>query len=56
MKQIVLNNQIDAVLTGIFMLVIAIVLIDAGRVCYQVLIQKKAMPLHETPYIPVEEG
>lgn len=56
MKQIVLNNYIDAVLTGIFMLVIAIVLIDAGRICYQVLVQKKKLPLHETPYVPVKEG
>lgn len=56
MEQIVLNNQIDAVLTAIFMLVIAIVLIDAARVCYQVLIKKQTLPLHESPYVPVEEG
>ncbi|SHE82718.1 carbon starvation protein [Seinonella peptonophila] len=56
MHQIVMNNQIDAILTCIFMIVVAIVVIDAARVCYQVLVSKKKLPLHESPYIPVKEG
>jgi carbon starvation protein len=53
LKQIVLNNQIDAALTAIFMISVAIVLLDAARVWYQILIQRAQLPLHETPYIPL---
>jgi carbon starvation protein len=53
LKQIVLNNQIDATLTALFMILVAIIVIDATRVWYQILIKRAKLPLHETPYIPL---
>lgn len=52
MEQIILNNQIDAVLTGIFMVLVLIILGDSMRVWYQKLVQKRDLPLQEAPYIP----
>jgi carbon starvation protein len=53
LKQIVLNNQIDATLTAIFMILVAIIVIDATRVWYHILSKRAQLPLHETPYIPL---
>lgn len=52
MNRIVLNNQIDAVLTGIFMLLVAAIILDALRIWYKVLIKREKLPLMESPYIP----
>jgi carbon starvation protein len=52
MNRIVFNNQIDAVLTGIFMLLVAAIIVDALRVWYKVLIKREKLPLMESPYIP----
>ncbi|WP_044642003.1 carbon starvation CstA family protein [Risungbinella massiliensis] len=52
MEQIILNNQIDAVLTGVFMVLVLIILGDSMRVWYQKLVQKRDLPLQESPYIP----
>ncbi|MDM5191038.1 carbon starvation CstA family protein [Bacillus sp. DX4.1] len=55
MKQIIFNDYIDAALCGVFMLVVIAVLISAIRIWIQVL-QNKAVPLKEAPYIPKDEG
>jgi len=52
MNRIVLNNQIDAVLTGIFMLLVLAIILDALRIWYKVLIRGEKLPLMESPYIP----
>ncbi|EIT84677.1 carbon starvation protein CstA [Fictibacillus macauensis ZFHKF-1] len=49
-KQIIFNNQLDAVLTGIFMLLILGVLLDAMRIWYKVLIKKEQLPTSEESF------
>lgn len=53
MQRIVLNNQIDAVLTAIFMLLVALIILDALRVWYKLIIKRERLQLMETPYTPV---
>ncbi|MBU8917930.1 carbon starvation protein A [Bacillus sp. FJAT-29953] len=55
MNQVLLNDYVDATLTGIFMVVVILVLIAAIRIWLQVLNGKK-LPLHEEPIIPRNEG
>jgi carbon starvation protein len=52
MNQIILNNQIDAALTAIFMILVALIILDAARVWYKVLVKKEQLPLKEAPYVP----
>jgi carbon starvation protein len=51
MQRIVLNNQIDAILTVIFMILVAVIIIDAVRVWYKILVKREKLPLKESPYI-----
>ncbi|MEH7462211.1 carbon starvation CstA family protein [Bacillus thuringiensis] len=55
MKQIILNDYIDAALCGIFMLVVIAVLISSIRIWIQVL-NNKATPLKEAAYVPRDES
>ncbi|AIM17115.1 carbon starvation CstA family protein [Neobacillus sedimentimangrovi] len=55
MKQVLINDYVDAALCAIFMLVVVVVLFSALRIWYQVLSGKK-LPLYETPYVPRNEG
>ncbi|HWO97618.1 MAG TPA: carbon starvation CstA family protein [Bacillus sp. (in: firmicutes)] len=55
MRQIIVNDYVDAVLCGIFMLVVLAVLVSAIRIWIKVL-KKQDVELHETPYIPRNEG
>lgn len=55
MHQIVLNNYVDAILTGVFMIIVFIILLDATKVCYQVIVKKEKLPLHESPYVAVNK-
>ncbi|PEA56598.1 carbon starvation protein A [Bacillus pseudomycoides] len=55
MKQIILNDYIDAALCGIFMLVVIAVLISSIRIWVQVL-NNKATPLKEAAYVPRDES
>ncbi|SFX19047.1 carbon starvation protein [Thermoactinomyces sp. DSM 45891] len=52
MKQIILNNQIDAWVTGLFMLLVILIILDAVRVWYKILFTNKQLPLRESPYVP----
>ncbi|MCH5585443.1 carbon starvation protein A [Shimazuella sp. AN120528] len=54
MNQIVFNNRIDAVLTGIFILFILIILLDSLRVWYTILIKRESLQLYESKYIKKE--
>ncbi|WP_066306281.1 carbon starvation CstA family protein [Bacillus sp. FJAT-29814] len=51
MKQVLINDYVDAALTGIFMIVVIVVLISAIRIWFKVLKGTK-LSLHETPYVP----
>lgn len=55
MKQILVNDYVDAALCGIFMLVVIIVLISALRIWYKVLSNHK-LTLHEEPYVSRDNG
>lgn len=55
MKQIIFNDYVDAALCGLFMVVVITVLLSAIRLWIKVL-QNKAIPLKESPYIPRDEG
>ncbi len=55
MRQVLLNDYIDAALCGFFMIVVIAVLISALRIWVKVLKNQK-MELHESPYIPRGDG
>lgn len=55
MKQILINDYVDATLTAIFILVVIMVLISAIQIWIKVLSNQK-LTLHEAPYIPRNEG
>ena len=52
MQRIVFNNQIDAVLTFLFMAFVLIIIVDAARIWYKVLIKHENLPAQEAPYVP----
>jgi carbon starvation protein len=46
-----LNNQVNAAITGAFLVLVALVLAANARVWWQVLVGRKAPLLHEDPYV-----
>jgi carbon starvation protein len=48
-----LNNRVDAAVTGIFLLLVGIVLIANARLWWQLLTARRAPELHEEPYVAV---
>ncbi|MDI3299566.1 MAG: carbon starvation CstA 5TM domain-containing protein, partial [Bacillota bacterium] len=50
--QVVFNDRVDAVLTGVFLLIMAGILVDAVRAWLPVLSGRKRPELHEEPYRP----
>lgn len=55
MKQVLVNDYVDASLTAIFMLVVIVVFISALRIWFKILSNQK-LPLHESPYVPRNKG
>jgi carbon starvation protein len=55
MKQVLINDYVDATLTGIFMAVVIVVLLSALRIWFKIITNHK-LPLHESPYVPRSEG
>jgi carbon starvation protein len=51
MKQVLINDYVDATLCGIFMAVVIVVFISAIRIWVKILSNQK-LTLHEEPYIP----
>ena len=47
------NNQVNAVVTGAFLVLVATVVITCARVWWQLLSGKRASDLHEEPYVAV---
>ena len=52
MKRIVLNNQIDAVLTFLFIAFLLVIIVDAARIWYKVLVKHEPLSAKEAPYVP----
>ena len=50
--QLIFNQQLDAVLTGVFVLILWIVIIDMLRVSLRFTSGKKVLPLSESNYLP----
>jgi carbon starvation protein len=47
------NNQVNAVVTGTFLVLVAAVVITCARVWWQLLAGKRAPDLREEPYVAV---
>ncbi|MER6192874.1 carbon starvation CstA family protein [Streptomyces cyaneofuscatus] len=51
MQTVVTNSTVDGVLCALFALLIIVVLVDAGRVCFNAIRDPESVKLHETPYV-----
>ncbi len=51
-----LNNHIDAIVTGAFMVLVLIVVAASARVWWQLLTGRRAPELREEPYVPLAEA
>ncbi|MXQ52634.1 carbon starvation CstA family protein [Shimazuella alba] len=54
MNQIVFNNLVDAVLTGVFIVLVLIILIDSIRIWYKLIVKQEKIPLYESKYVKNE--
>jgi len=50
------NNRVDAVVTGVFLVLVVIVLLASARVWWQLLVNKRAPELREEPYVTVADS
>ena len=48
-----MNNRVDAVVTGVFLVLVATVVLACARVWVQLLSGRRAPDLHEEPYVPL---
>jgi carbon starvation protein len=55
MKQVLINDYVDATLCAIFMAVVIVVLISAIKIWFKI-IKNHKLPLHETPPVPRDGG
>ncbi len=51
----IFNNRVDALVTGAFLVLVAIVVIANARVWWQLLAGKRAAELREEPYLPITD-
>ncbi|MFW3462037.1 carbon starvation CstA family protein [Streptomyces microflavus] len=51
MQTVVTNSTVDGVLCALFAVLIIVVLVDAGRVCFNAIRDPESVKLHETPYV-----
>lgn len=47
----ILNNQVNAVVTGTFLLLVITIVVACGREWWRLLAEKEIRPLHEEPYV-----
>ncbi|MFI5357477.1 MAG: carbon starvation CstA family protein [Opitutales bacterium] len=52
-QRLVLNNHVNATVTGLFLVLVAIVVFTCARVWWQLLAGRRAAVLHEEPYVAV---
>ena len=50
------NNMVDATVTGVFLVLVTIVVIANARVWWQLLAGKRVPDLHEEPYVAATES
>ena len=50
-QALIFNARLDAAITGVFMVLVAIVLIDSLRLWYRILIGTKDLPVTESPFV-----
>jgi carbon starvation protein len=48
------SNQVDAVVTGVFLVLVALVVLASARVWVQLLAGRRASDLREEPYVPLK--
>ncbi|MEV1045000.1 carbon starvation CstA family protein [Streptomyces sp. NPDC049916] len=51
MRTVVTNSTVDGVLSALFAILIVVVLVDAGRVCFRAIRDPESAKLHETPFV-----
>ena len=56
MRAQLLNNRVDAAVTGVFLVLVAIVVVASVRVWWQLLAGKRAPQLREEPYVAIGEA
>jgi carbon starvation protein len=52
-QRLVFNSQVNAAVTGTFLVLVAIVVVANARVWWQLLSRRIAPVLHEEPYVAV---
>lgn len=52
LQRLIFNDYLDAALTGLFLLIVWVIVADMLRVCYLVLSHKPHPPLSESPHLP----
>ena len=53
-RSLAFSNQVDAVVTGTFLVLVALVVLASARVWVQLLAGRRAVDLHEEPYVPLK--
>ena len=56
LKAQLVNNLVDAAVTGVFLILVAIVVVANARVWWQLAAGKRTAKLHEEPYVAVSEA
>jgi carbon starvation protein len=54
-QSMLFNNQVNAVVTGLFLVLVAIITVANARVWWQLLSGRRAPDLHEEPYVAAAE-
>lgn len=52
-KQMLFNNRIDAVVTGVFLILVMLIIFSCGRLCWQILTGRKKAVNHEDAFVPL---
>jgi carbon starvation protein len=50
--QLIMNDRLDAAVTGVLIVLVALVLVESSREWYRVLSGRKAYAVTEAPYVP----
>ncbi len=53
-RSLAFSNRVDAVVTGTFLVLVALVVLASARVWVQLLTGRRAVDLHEEPYVPLK--
>jgi carbon starvation protein len=53
-RSLALSNRVDAVVTGTFLVLVALVVLASAQGWVQLLAGRRAVELHEEPYVPLK--